>query len=154
MVSGQHGHLRPANHQLLQRIRLVGRAVPPQQYLLYKRCNQNLRHLLQRPTESNMTCNRRRSTQSDNTSDSQSQRLSVPAHTPHPTMAPPQALSRPASGSPHPNGFLGGPPSATYTNQYHPPPNHYVPPVTTQFDHYRKTPLKSKPRNSLWITHD
>jgi hypothetical protein len=89
-----------------------------------------------------------------NTSDSQSQRLSVPAHTPHPTMAPPQALSRPASGSPHPNGFLGGPPSASYTNQYHPPPNYYVPPVTTQFDYYRKTPLKSKLTTSLWDRSD
>jgi hypothetical protein len=78
-----------------------------------------------------------------NTSDSQSQRISVPAHTPHPAMAPPLSLSRPASGSPHPNGSIG-PQTGTYTSQHHPPPNYYVPPVTPQSDYLRKVPLKSE----------
>jgi len=78
-----------------------------------------------------------------NASDSQSQRVGVPAHIPHPAMAPPHTLSRPASGSPHPNGSIG-PQTGTYTAQHHPPPNYYVPPVTPQFDHLRKVPLKSE----------
>jgi hypothetical protein len=78
-----------------------------------------------------------------NAFDSQNQRGSVPAHTPHPAMAPPHSLSRPASGSPHPNGSVGQQ-AGTYTNQYHPPPNYYVPPATPQFDYFRKVPLKSK----------
>lgn len=80
-------------------------------------------------------------------SDTQSQRLSVPAHTPHPPMVP-QAASRPTSGSPHPNGPLGQQ-TGTY-NQYHAPPNYYVPPTTPHFDHFRKVPLKGKvARNTL-----
>lgn len=35
----------------------------------------------------------------------ESQRSSVPALTPLPSMAPPQSMGRPASGSPHPNGI-------------------------------------------------
>lgn len=75
------------------------------------------------------------------TSDSQSQRLSMPAQTPHPAMPPPQSTSRPTSGSPHPNGPIGQQ-SGAYP-QYH-PPNHYVPPVTPHFENFRKSPLKSK----------
>jgi len=73
-------------------------------------------------------------------SDSQSQQLSMPAQTPHPVMAPPQSTSRPASGSPHPNGPIG---QQTGSYQYHAPPNHYVPPVTPHFESFRKVPLKS-----------
>jgi hypothetical protein len=73
--------------------------------------------------------------------DAQGSRLSVPAPTPHPTMAPPQAISRPASGSPHPNGV--GLPNGSYVppNQ---PPSYYVPPQATRVDTFRKVPLKSK----------
>ncbi|KAL1604074.1 hypothetical protein SLS60_005666 [Paraconiothyrium brasiliense] len=74
-----------------------------------------------------------------NASDSQSQRLSIPAQTPHPVMPPP----RPASGSPFPNGPVGQ--QATgYANPYAPPaPSYYVPPVTPHFENFRKVPLKS-----------
>ncbi|KAF2682770.1 hypothetical protein K458DRAFT_341608 [Lentithecium fluviatile CBS 122367] len=77
-----------------------------------------------------------------NASDNQSQRVSVPARTPQPVMAPPQPHSRPASGSPHPNGPASQQ-MGTHTTQHHPPPNYYVPPHTPQFDHFRKVPLKS-----------
>lgn len=77
-----------------------------------------------------------------NASDSQSQRLSVPAQTPHPTMAPPQSTSRPASGSPHPNGPIGQ--QATSYNQFNTSQNYYVPPVTPHFENFRTVPLKSK----------
>jgi hypothetical protein len=69
------------------------------------------------------------------------QRLSVPAQTPHPVMAPPQAMSRPASGSPHPNGVVGQP--GPFTPQYQ-APTYYVPTNIPRFDSFRKTPLKSK----------
>ncbi|KAF1951910.1 hypothetical protein CC80DRAFT_573588 [Byssothecium circinans] len=76
-----------------------------------------------------------------NASDSQSQRLSVPAHTPHPVMLPPQTVARPTSGSPRPNGQVNH--QAPYANQYHPPPTYYVPPVTPHFENFRKVPLKT-----------
>jgi hypothetical protein len=68
-------------------------------------------------------------------------RLSVPVQTPHPAMAPPQSISRPASGSPHPNGLYGqqnGLPTPGFQ-----PPSHYVPPSIPRTDVFRKTPLKS-----------
>ncbi|KAF2729125.1 Bromodomain-containing protein [Polyplosphaeria fusca] len=71
-------------------------------------------------------------------SDSQSQRLSASGHTPHPVMPPPLSTSRTASGSPHPAGPIG---QHTYP-PYH-PPNHYIPPATAHFEHFRKVPLKS-----------
>ncbi|KAJ4288210.1 hypothetical protein N0V90_012227 [Kalmusia sp. IMI 367209] len=78
-----------------------------------------------------------------NASDSQSQRLSVPAHTPNPIMAPPQSASRPTSGSPHPHGPIGQQ-TGSYANPYtHPPPSYYAPPVTPHLENFRKTPLKS-----------
>ncbi|KAF2260192.1 Bromodomain-containing protein [Lojkania enalia] len=73
-------------------------------------------------------------------SDGLSQRLSVPAQTPHPVMPPPHGGSRPGSGSPHPNGPIGQQ-TGPYP-QYH-PPNYYVAPVTPHFENFRKTPLKS-----------
>ncbi|KAF2281207.1 Bromodomain-containing protein [Westerdykella ornata] len=72
---------------------------------------------------------------------SDGQRPSVPAQTPHPSMPPPQMVSRPASGSPHPNGLVGQQPGG-YPGQYH-PPTHYAPPVTAQPGAFRKTPLKN-----------
>ncbi|KAF1975257.1 Bromodomain-containing protein [Bimuria novae-zelandiae CBS 107.79] len=74
---------------------------------------------------------------------SDSQRLSVPAHTPHPVMAPPQSTSRPPSGSPHPNGPIGQQ-TGGYAIPYAPPaPSYYAPPVTPHFENFRKVPLKS-----------
>lgn len=68
----------------------------------------------------------------------------VPAHTPHPVMAPPQSTSRPTSGSPLPNGQLGQH-AGGYANPYaQPTPTYYVPPVTPHFENFRKIPLKSE----------
>lgn len=69
------------------------------------------------------------------------QRLSVPVQTPVPIMAPPQAMSRPASGSPHPNGVFSmsnGLPTPTFQQ-----PAPYVPPSVPRTDVFRKMPLKS-----------
>lgn len=79
-------------------------------------------------------------------SDSQSQRLSASAQTPHPVMPPPLSTPRPTSGSPHPNGPVA---QQTGNHQYH-PPNHYVPPTIPHYDNLRKTPLKSK---STYLVH-
>ncbi|KAI4617707.1 hypothetical protein J4E83_006039 [Alternaria metachromatica] len=72
--------------------------------------------------------------------DSQAARLSVPAQTPHPSMAPPQSVSRQASGSPHPNGI-------GLQNGNHVPsfqtPTYYAPPPIARVDSFRKVPLKS-----------
>lgn len=70
------------------------------------------------------------------------QRLSVPAQTPVPVMAPPQAISRPASGSPHPNGLYSQPNGLPTPAFQQPAP--YVPPSVPRTDVFRKTPLKSK----------
>lgn len=64
-------------------------------------------------------------------------RLSVPAQTPHPFMAPP----RQASGSPYPNGPIGQP-SAPVNGHYQPPA--YIPPSALRQDTMRKVPLKSE----------
>ncbi|KAF2442048.1 Bromodomain-containing protein [Karstenula rhodostoma CBS 690.94] len=78
-----------------------------------------------------------------NASDSQGQRLSIQAHTPHPVMPPPHAASRPTSGSPLPNGPIGQQ-TGGFANPYAPPtPSYYVPPVTPHFENFRKVPLKS-----------
>ncbi|CAO2656912.1 Nn.00g057150.m01.CDS01 [Neocucurbitaria sp. VM-36] len=74
-------------------------------------------------------------------SDSQDQRLSVPAQTPLPVMAPPHTLARPASGSPHPNG-IGQQPNA-YSAPYQPPSYYAPPPAAPRVDSFRKVPLKS-----------
>jgi hypothetical protein len=74
---------------------------------------------------------------SSTASDSQAQRLSVPAQTPHASMAPP----RPTSGSPYPNGPVG---QATMTNGHSHHSTYYVPPSALRHDTFRKTPLKSK----------
>lgn len=66
-------------------------------------------------------------------------RLSVPVQTPHPNMAPPQNVSRPGSGSPHPNGL--GLQNGHYTPQQ--PQSYHAPPVP-RVDCFRKVPLKSK----------
>jgi hypothetical protein len=71
----------------------------------------------------------------------QASRLSVPVQTPLPTMAPPQAISRPTSGSPHPNGL--GLQNGNYVAPYQ-PPTYYAPPPVTRVDSFRKVPLKSK----------
>jgi hypothetical protein len=76
--------------------------------------------------------------------DSQASRLSVPAQMPLPTMAPPQAISRPASGSPHPNGL--GLQNGNYVAPYQ-SPTYYAPPPVTRVDSFRKVPLKSKSCN-------
>ncbi|KAJ4372363.1 hypothetical protein N0V83_004137 [Neocucurbitaria cava] len=73
-------------------------------------------------------------------SDSQDQRLSVPAQTPLPVMAPPHTIARPASGSPLPNG-LSQQPSA-YSAPYQ-QPNYYAPPAAPRVDNFRKVPLKN-----------
>lgn len=75
---------------------------------------------------------------------SDSQRLSVAAHTPHPVMAPPQSTSRPTSGSPLPNGPVGQQ-SGGYANPYaHQAPTYFAPPVTPHFENFRKVPLRSE----------
>ncbi|KAF2013455.1 Bromodomain-containing protein [Aaosphaeria arxii CBS 175.79] len=80
-------------------------------------------------------------------SDNQSQRLSVPA--PNPQVAgatPSQNASRPASGSPHPNGVANQPgqPGAVQPPQPQVPVAPYVPPpVAPNYDNFRRTPLKS-----------
>ncbi|KAI1567426.1 Transcription factor chromatin remodeling, contains bromodomain protein [Pyrenophora tritici-repentis] len=70
--------------------------------------------------------------------DGQASRLSVQAQTPLPHMAPPHAVSRTASGSPHPNG-------AVQNGNYVPPhqPTYYAPPPVARVDSFRKVPLKS-----------
>jgi hypothetical protein len=73
---------------------------------------------------------------SSTASDSQTQRLSVPAQTPNPSMAPP----RPTSGSPFPNGAVQAP----MTNGHSQPPTYYAPPSALRLDTFRKVPLKSK----------
>lgn len=70
---------------------------------------------------------------------SDAQRLSVPAQNTLPTMAPPHAISRPASGSPHPNGVAQQP---GYVAPYQ-PPTYYAPPAAPRVDCFRKAPLKS-----------
>lgn len=72
-----------------------------------------------------------------------SQRLSVTAQTPLPVMAPPQTISRPASGSPHPNGLYSQQ-NGISTPGFQPPAQ-YAPPPIPRTDVFRKTPLKSKP---------
>jgi len=64
-------------------------------------------------------------------------RLSIPAQTPHPVMAPP----RPNSGSPYPNGPVGQQ-TASMNGHYQQPV--YVPPSALRQDTVRKVPLKSK----------
>ncbi|KAL6159559.1 hypothetical protein ACJQWK_05804 [Exserohilum turcicum] len=66
-------------------------------------------------------------------------RLSVPAQTPHPNMAPPQNMSRTASGSPHPNGL--GLQNGGYMPQQQ--PQSYQAPPVARVDCFRKAPLKS-----------
>jgi hypothetical protein len=70
--------------------------------------------------------------------DSQTQRLSVPAQTPHPVMAPP----RPTSGSPYPTGPVAQ--QTPMTNGHYQQPTYYVPPSALRQDTFRKVPLKSK----------
>ena len=72
----------------------------------------------------------------------ESQQLSVPSQTPAPVMAPPQSLSRPPSGSPHPNGLYNQPNGLSTPGFQQPAP--YVPPSIPRTDVFRKTPLKSK----------
>ncbi len=72
----------------------------------------------------------------------ESQRFSVPVQTPVPVMAPPQAISRPPSGSPHPNGLYGQQNGLPNPGLQQPTP--YVPPSIPRTDVFRKTPLKSK----------
>ncbi|CAN9189954.1 unnamed protein product [Alternaria alternata] len=72
--------------------------------------------------------------------DSQAARLSVPAQTPHPNMAPPQHMSRPASGSPHPNGV--GLQNGNHVSAYQ-APTYYAPPPVARVDSFRKVPLKN-----------
>ncbi|KAH7076430.1 hypothetical protein BKA63DRAFT_282621 [Paraphoma chrysanthemicola] len=69
---------------------------------------------------------------------SDSQRLSVPAQTPHAVMAPP----RPTSGSPFPSGPIGQQP--VQTNGYHPSPSYPIPSTALRHDTFRKEPLKSE----------
>lgn len=71
-----------------------------------------------------------------------SQRLSATAQTPIPVMAPPQSMSRPQSGSPHPNGLYGHPNGLPPPSFQQPTP--YVPPSIPRTDVFRKAPLKSK----------
>ena len=70
--------------------------------------------------------------------DGQASRLSVPAQTTLPHMAPPHTVSRTTSGSPHPNGAM--------QNNYVPPhqPTYYAPPPIARIDSFRKVPLKSE----------
>jgi hypothetical protein len=61
---------------------------------------------------------------------------------PQAVMLPPMGTSRPASGSPHPNGSIMQ--QTPYAPQYHQPAYIAPPPVTPHhFEHIRKTPLKS-----------
>lgn len=76
------------------------------------------------------------------------QRLSAPAQTPVPVMAPPQSISRPVSGSPHPNGLYSQSNGLSTPSVQHPAP--YIPPSIPRTDVFRKTPLKSK--CSSWTT--
>ncbi|KAL5121310.1 hypothetical protein ACEQ8H_000778 [Pleosporales sp. CAS-2024a] len=73
---------------------------------------------------------------SSTVSENQAQRLSVPAQTSNPIMAPP----RPTSGSPYPNGSV---PQAVMTNGHSQQPAYYVPPSALRQDTTRKVPLKS-----------
>jgi hypothetical protein len=79
--------------------------------------------------------------------DSSMQRLSVPAQTPHPVMAPP----RPTSGSPYPNGPSGQ--QQAPTNGHYQQPTFYVPPSALRVDTFRKVPLKSKSDQETRITY-
>ena len=79
----------------------------------------------------------------------ESQRLSVSAQTPVPVMAPPpQSLSRPQSGSPHPNGLF------THQNgvslPVYQPATPYVAPAVPRTDVFRKVPLQSM--YFLWMS--
>ena len=71
--------------------------------------------------------------------DGQASRLSVPAQTPLPHMAPPHTVSRTNSGSPHPNGVM-------QNGNYAAPqqPSYYAPPPVPRIDSFRKVPLKSE----------
>ncbi|KAH6638230.1 Bromodomain-containing protein [Boeremia exigua] len=69
-----------------------------------------------------------------------SQRMSVPAHTPLPAMAPPQVMSRPPSGSPHPNGLYSQQNGLSTPGFQQPTP--YIPPSIPRTDVFRKVPLK------------
>lgn len=79
-------------------------------------------------------------TSSSNAPDSQ--RLSVPAQTPMPAMAPPQGILRPESGSPHPNGLYSQ--SNGLSTPVFQQPAPYIPPSIPRTNVFRKTPLKSK----------
>jgi hypothetical protein len=79
------------------------------------------------------------------------QRLSVPAQTPVPIMAPPQAISRQASGSPHPNGVFSLPNGLPTSAFQQPAP--YVPPSVPRTDVFRKMPLKSKSPRRIFFAH-
>ncbi|KZM18563.1 uncharacterized protein EKO05_0002340 [Ascochyta rabiei] len=70
-----------------------------------------------------------------------SQRPSITAQTPLPVMAPPHSISRPTSGSPHPNGLYSQQ-NGLSTPSFQ-PPTHYVPPSIPRTDVFRKMPLKS-----------
>jgi hypothetical protein len=69
-------------------------------------------------------------------------------------MAPPQHQSRPASGSPHPNGI--GLQNGTHIPSYQ-APTYYAPPAVARVDSFRKVPLKSKCNTihsvTLQLTH-
>ena len=79
------------------------------------------------------------------------QRLSVPAQTPVPIMAPPQAISRQPSGSPHPNGVFSMPNGLPTPSFQQPAP--YVPPSVPRTDVFRKIPLKSKWPRRFFSSH-
>ena len=71
-----------------------------------------------------------------------SQHLSVSAQTPVPVMAPPpQSISRPQSGSPHPNGLFGLQNGVSHPGYQQPTP--YVAPSIPRTDVFRKVPLQS-----------
>lgn len=72
----------------------------------------------------------------------ESQQLSLSAQTPVPVMAPPpQSLSRPQSGSPHPNGLFGHQNGVSHPGYQQPAP--YVSPSIPRTDVFRKVPLQS-----------
>lgn len=77
-------------------------------------------------------------------------RVSIPAQTPQPLMAPPQSI-RPTSGSPYPNGPIGQ--QTPIMNGQHQTPSYYVPPSALRADTFRKVPLKSKHLHSRHNTH-